>query len=250
MIKLRNTDLESLGLHVSKVSGLWDFPPLKQTGTDWSDADYTEVSTRLIDYQYEARTITLDCFVYGNTWGDVNTKLSNLRAELTDALGYGLRMLLMPAYTLRGHLVQLAKTTVFEPYRYFENRQCVAKFKIVFIEPQPFNVQWTYLFETSGQQALSIVVRKAGTSQSYFASSQRFVTVHLPGSSQSINLEAGVFEWANTISVTAGEPLPIVITGNIDSIQTIEITSNIEPIGLDAAQYFVRDGSITFIPTP
>jgi hypothetical protein len=65
MIQIGGTYLSSIGywLQLKDVTGLFDFPKLKNEGTEWNDRDFNEALGRDIYYQYESRQITLDCFV-------------------------------------------------------------------------------------------------------------------------------------------------------------------------------------------
>jgi len=233
------------GLRVSKVSGLYDFPGIKNEGTDWTDEDYTEVLNRLIDFQYESRKITLECYCYAASWADLD-------AMMLDLIGWldydGLKMLIMTEYSNRGYMVRLNKSTIFNPYRYFEAGQSVAKFTIVFEEPQPFNVQFSFFYpDDKFEQLIEVNVSKTSKSLSLGSTEQQFATVHFMEDSTEVNLEQEDFDYSELYPVVELLPYPLIITGDVDAVEDITIGATVAPIGVAVAELFLRNGTITIL---
>lgn len=238
MIKIGNTDLSTYGLYLHKNghNGLFDFPSLKQEGTDWKDQDYIELSSRNIDYHYNSRTITLDCFVIASSWSDLNTKLNNIRTAL---IFDDLKCLSIPSVTNRGYMVYLSKTTLANPYRYFKNESCIADVKLIFEEPQPFNFQ-VYYNAALGTQAVSITISKGSKTLNTDSDKQRFITVWWNDTKTGVNLEQADFTLTTT--VTSGIK-QLIVTGEIDDIESITIDVNAK--GKTEGAYYLRNGVIS-----
>lgn len=244
MTYLGTYSFENRYVTVSKVSGLWDFPSLKKQGTDWLDSDYIDVLTRNEDFQYESRTITLDCFIVGENWDNLQSRIDLFAAIL---MYDGLRMLHLPNISNRGYMVRLDKSTLFEPITYFSNGQNIASFKLQFEEPQPFNIQFAMAYQYSKfEREINIQISKTSREQSLNSDGQQFITVDFLDNHQEANLEQSDYI-LNTGYPVSTMNYPFVITGEIDSIEDIEISTDVEPIGLATANLFMRNGQITFI---
>ena len=239
MIRLGTTDLTALGLLLKKApEGLWDWPKLKTEGVNWPDSHYTEALSRAIDYQYEARTISLDCYAYAHSWTALKIKIDNLVAALTFD---GLKMLCPTAHSKRGYMVRLVRSTLFKPNRYFVNNTCVAEFTIQFEEPQPFNIQ--FYFEEPTTVTLpefSLSINNMDKSLSIASDGQKFVTFSFMGESQEINIEQDRYRYNGSLTFTGGVPYPVVITGEVDALQSTAITASLTPKGIDLANLFLR----------
>lgn len=243
MVFLGNTSLDNYFITVSGVSGLWDFPKLKNQGIDWLDSDYTDVLNRLQDFQYESRMITLDCFIHGNSWDQLNSRID----AITPFLIYdGLRMLQLTDHSKRGYMVRLVKSTIFEPITYFSNGQSIASFKLQFEEPQPFNVQFAMAYTYSKfEREISISIKKLSKSLNLSSDKQQFITVDFLDTHTEVNLEQADYV-LNTAYPVQTMSYPFIITGEVDAMEDITISTDIEPIGLDTANLFLRNGQITF----
>jgi hypothetical protein len=246
MIKLGDTYLNLLGLKIKQISGLFDFTKLKNEGIEWNDRDFNEALLRNIYYQYESRQITLDCFVAADNWTALQSRLNSISSALKFD---GLRMLKVSGYSNRGYMVRLKKTTVFQPKRYFQARKSVAAFKIVFEEPQPFNVQFSIINLTTSvvKTNTAITISNADKSLSFGSDEQKYITVNFMGVSEEVNLEQENYEFNTLTTFGPGIYEPLVITGEIDNMTNIGITidSSLTLIGTDTADFFLRNGSIT-----
>ena len=244
MVKLGTTDMSALGLRLKEASGLFNFPPPKQKGNDWPDEDYLEALTRNVDWHFGPRTITLDCFVTGDTWADINGALNNI----STAIKYdGLKMLFMEHYSYRGYMVRLAQTTIYKPHFYMVDGINAASFRLVFEEPQPFNFQLVF-YEgqiSGGSLQLDLVIAKLSKDLSLNSDSQQFVTVHTPAASIDVNLEQDDYD--ETLTLTEAEWLQVVITGDIDAIEDITVSAPVEP--REIADYFLRNGTVSYFET-
>jgi hypothetical protein len=244
MIKLGSTFLNTLGLQISKPpSGLFDFPKLKNEGTEWNDRDYNEALGRDIYYQYESRQITLDCFVASDNWASLQNSLNNIAV----ALKYdGLQLLKLTNYSNRGYVVRLKKTTIFQPKRYFEAGKSVASFKIVFEEPQPFNAQFSIVRLNDGATATNAAITISDTLKSFSFGSddQKYITVYFMGNSTVVNLEQEDYVDDGLKVFAPYVPEPVVILGEIDSMTEVRVTVDPELtlIGTDTINYFLRNG--------
>lgn len=243
MIRLGQVNLNELGLRIKSVQGLYDFPSIKNDGNNWVDEDYTEALNRLKDFQYNSKKITLDCFVSGADWSALNTSILAIKAELVSD---SLRMLTMSDYSNLAYMVRLAKTTIFKPHMYFKNGRSMASFKIVFEEPQAFCIKFYWDFsevDAGTSVALSFSVKKTTKSLSLGSLNQKYVTVYFDGLGHSINLEQEDYTFNK--SGIDHILMPCVITGEIDSIEDILVTGSYPAQGVVAADYFLRNGSIT-----
>jgi len=246
MIKLGGTRLDLNGLRIKQVKGLHDFPQLKTDGAVWSDVHYTQPLNRLIDFQYKSRKITLDCFVVASNWSAMQTRLNNIAT----ALVYDdLRMLVLSDYSYRGYMVRLKKSTLMKPARYYQSGKSVAEFKLVFEEPQPFNVQWTFIYPPSKLESLiDFRIIKMTKSLSYGSDEQQYIRVCFNNEITDINLEQEDYVKQTIMPVTGGIPYPVVVLGELDMVQDISIQVNeptgSEVTGLDTAAYYLRNGLI------
>lgn len=230
-------------LIISDIDGLWNFPSLKNEGTEWGDEDYTEALSRNLDFQYESRIITLSCFVYGADWTELKSRINTIISYLKYD---GLRMLVLSDHSNRGYMVRVSKSTIFDPTKYFAAGKCVAEFKIIFEEPQPFNVQFSYIFEAD-QGTINFSISKTSKTHSTASDKQQFITVNWLSLSTDKNLEQEDYIASGMFPFSQGIPYPVVVTGEIDALESISITAATEPVGLGTADYFLRNGSITFI---
>ena len=238
-------DLKNLyGLQVKNVDGIYDWPKLKNAGTDWPDSDYIDILNRFQDFQYESRLITVDCVLIGVSWSDLGSKLTRIRTLLVS--GVGLKMLVLPGWSVRGFMVRLNKSTLMRPRTYFQDGKTAASFSLVFEEPQPFNFQFSFLYETAGLNDISFTISKLSSTHSYKSDEQKFITVNYGYVSDAWNLEEGAYELVGSMNLGANIPYPIIITGNIDSIEDLSISAN-GVVGLDVADFFLRNGSVSLI---
>jgi len=245
MIWFDNFEWEENGLRISDVKGLFDFPELKNHGIDWKDRDYIQPNSRLQDYQYGSRKITLDCFMVKNTWDELQLEIEGMIVFFSTS---GLKMMVLPSFSNRGYMVKLEKSTLFKPNKLFRNGKCVAEFKLQFEEPQPFNVQFSFVYPTTGQVSLDFTIERRFKSLSSGSTDQQFVTINFKGTTTEINLEQADYHFSNVISVVAGVPYPLVITGEIDSMDLIDLTSaGVVPVGIDTANLFIRNGEIRVV---
>jgi hypothetical protein len=151
-------------------------------------------------------------------------------------------------YSNRGYVVRLKKTTIFQPKRYFEDGKSVAAFKIVFEEPQPFNVQFSIvrLGDTTVVTNTAITISNLFKTLSLGSDEQKYITVYFMNGATVVNLEQEDYEDEGLWTFNPYDPHPLVIIGEVDSMTDIVI--NIDPdltvIGEDTADRFLRNGLI------
>lgn len=242
MIRLGLINLDELGLHIKNVDGLFDFPQLKDDGNKWSDRNFVEAKNRLQDYQYKEKKIKLNCYVVADTGAELLSRLANIKAAIS---GDGLRMLVVSDYSNMAYMVRLAKTTILKPHRYFESGRNVATFSLDFIEPAAFAIKFYWDFSAvpaETQVDLNFVLSKASKTQSTDSTKQSFVDIYFNDFAYSTNLEQADYT-INAYNLPH-RLLPIIISGQIDSIENINITSSYPPQGISEADYFLRNGQI------
>lgn len=242
MISLNGVDLGQYGLHVKPngYRGLLDFPTLKNTGNNWIDQDYTEAPQRLIEMQFEPRVITIDCFVVGSRWSDLTSKLTGIKKLLTFN---GLKILRCSDVSERSYVVFLQKSTILNPYKYFKNTKMVAEFKLVFEEPQPFNVQFWW-DATSVSKLVSIIINKSPKANSGESHRQSYINIWRTGGVVTHSLEKSDYELSLILSSGYGV-YPLVITGAIDDIATITVNSQAQ--GVVCSESYLRNGIVTVV---
>jgi hypothetical protein len=240
MISLNGVDFSQYGLFVKRdgYSGLFDLPALKKQGVDWTDQNYTEAPSRLIDMQYGNRLITLDCFITASSWTNLQQKLTGLRSVLTHS---DLKLLQCPGVSNRGYVVFLQKTTIAKPFTYFRGNETVAEFKMVFEEPQPFNFQVRWDAREADKE-VSIAIKKSPRIHTGESHKQSYINVWFNGTVTDHNIEKEDYVFAGTVSA---KNYPMVITGNIDDITLVQL--NEDASGLIEAQNFLRNGTIEVI---
>lgn len=243
MISYGNYNLENMGLRIKSVKGLFDFPQLKSHGVEWDDEDYIQPHNRIIDYQYGPRKITLDCYMKGDSWSQLRSRLYGLKNWITSIPR--LKMLVLTDYSTRGHMCYLQKDTILKPVRYYENGKSVALFKLTFEEPQPFNVQLTFINTLSSLTTATITVMKLSKSLDLGSDKQRYINAYIGSVHRQANLEQENLELSFTFN--PGQPTPFIITGEVDSIERIGLSisgTGIEVYNVDTANYFLRNGIV------
>lgn len=244
---LNGETFASYDVTILNIKGLHDMPAQKKEPNQFPDRDFSDVSTRQIDCQFQSRMINFECLICGTDWTDAKTKIDAFYSFL---FYDGLRMLVCPDRSTRGYMVRVSKTTLFEPFVYFdEDNKCVVKFKIVFEEPQPFNVQFSYFFPLGGHDVhLYFLIRDASVQPSIISTDQKYITVHCFNTSTEVNLQETFFEFEDILGrVGAGFIFPIVITGEIDRITTLEISLDENIDIITTGEKFLRNGTIDIL---
>lgn len=237
-------DLKVYGLSIVDAEGLWDWPKMKVPGTDWKDQNYIEPSDRLIDCQYEARNISFDCIVTGTSW----TNLKNNIHEIDSALHFdGYKMLVCEKYSLRGYIVRLKKMIPVKS-NLFSSGLSVAQFKLVFEEPQPFNIQFTIDQRNTDEEHFPIVhtfsIENSVTGLTA-SNKQLFVKIWTLNAGEEVNLNDDAYEGEVTVT-SAMRVAPVVITGEIDMLDAVTFSSS-ENIIANWTSKFVRNGYFTML---
>lgn len=247
MISYGDTRLDTHGLRIKSVSGLFDWPSLKNDGNDWLDEHYLEALNRFQDFQYEPRKITLKCYVIGTSWANLQSRLNTIASNL---IADGLKMLVVSDYSYRGYMVRLIKNTILAPARYYQSGNCVATFDLVFEEPQPFNIQFTLFYPEAGKPAIEtpiqITIAKTSKTTSNQSDKQQFIAVDFLGERTAVNLEQANYVLNTLYPISAMTPYPFIMTGEIDSIENITVNileDDVVVYGLDTADYFIRNGA-------
>jgi hypothetical protein len=245
MIKLGANTFNDI--KVLSADGLYDWPKIKEEGTDWIGDDFKEASTRVVDYQYRSRIIKLECLVAKDSWSDLQTWISEFSWFLpVDPL----LLLVIPDYSKRGYMVRLKNTTIFEPRISDVNNRTIATFTLIFEEPQPMNIQFSFYSDinVSSPPGATLSIANLSKSASLDSTKQKFITVDTMSMCEEVNLEQEDCSLPLNYFLHAGVPFPVIITGEIDNIEDVNIDvggvggENI--INLESANLFLRNGSI------
>ena len=239
MIKLGTNTYNDI--FVLSVTGLYNFPKLKETGRDWSNENYIQPSSRAIDFQYGTRTIKLECIMSNETFSGLQSRIAFF---INDLKQNDLKMLVVPDYSKRGYMVRLKNTTIFKPYYSTNDSKALAKFSVVFEEPQPLNVQFSFFSENGCIGTCSYGIAYALKSLSFNSLEQRYITICTDAGNIDINLEEENYFTSLSLTLKAGECYPVVVLGCIDRIDNIEASSNssgIVVVGNDSKSLFIRN---------
>lgn len=123
------------GITVLNCSGDLDFLKRKgKTSHDWKDEDGIEAFTQSRDIKFEARTITLNCCLTGNTKADFLSKLSAFKTVLYNNGTHALYRSL----TGKTHNVFFeAGASIDPPAKWVLNGKNTAFFTLKLTEPEP-----------------------------------------------------------------------------------------------------------------
>lgn len=132
--KYNNIDLKTYGVSVSKGRGFLNAPARKKPKT----YEYPDSNGYLPDLSspvYEARTVTLDCFIVAASAAELVSKLKTFSSALL-----GVTSLVPFSVSIDSSEVfsgSVYATDVSDPEKTFVDGKNVATFKVTIVEPEP-----------------------------------------------------------------------------------------------------------------
>jgi len=122
------------GVKVERCSGHLDMPKRKgETEYSWLDENGVEHYTEAADIRWDARDITLHCFIQATSKANFLTQLNSFKAELIQA---GLQTLYIPT-TGTTHSVYFREGFKLEMTSCWNGTYYIGRFILVLREPSP-----------------------------------------------------------------------------------------------------------------
>lgn len=242
MIKINETAVPYLV--VASVQGLHDFTALKTLGQNWPGYDYTEALSTKLYYQYEPRTFSVECFTKAANWAELQSRLN----DISHRFKYDNNQLLtFPGISARGYVARLVKPLQFLPVRIFGSGTSVARYRLTFEEPHPFNVQFAMKFdEPALLEEFTVLISRGAYTAQKFSFRNKMIQVNFRNFWNQYNIEDENLELTFSFSPVAGQIYPFVISGDVDQVTGITISATQQPLFKTSADAFLRSGAITF----
>lgn len=133
------------GIYIEKTVGFYDLPKRKGiTEYSWDDEDGVQAFTDADDINWDARDVTLQCFIKADSRIDFLTKLSAFKTVLINS---GLHTLKLPYGSMVYNIYFKEKSTL-RLLTKWDGNELVGKFYIPLREPTPVIVP-TFVFVTA-----------------------------------------------------------------------------------------------------
>lgn len=196
-------DFADSGVGVTKGTGLLDRPKHKKaTQTDWADMHgyYIDLSKR----KYEARTITLECFIKADGMMDFADKVETFIGKFETAGIHELRITLTdPARPLFYHVYLDEAVSVDKTWN---AGAMVGKFTLKLIEPEPIKAVYSWTGGTN-----TITVRSGNNATAHY-------TVYNSETPEATQIKA---DGSFSMTVDAGVTAYVCVYGDLDEATSI-----------------------------
>lgn len=225
----------SPNIYILNQTGLYDFPKVKNNGTDWNNQPFLKFPTVNRQWQFENKKIRLSCMIMGESFAACQSEyLTTIKSKLQVN---GLLMMTVPFYSNRAFLVELTDNSFVGTN--YANGNCVFRFDLIFNEPQPFNIQFSYTVGAT-PIALDLSIGRSSPILQLASEKQRYCNVWFQGSQTEIHIEAGNYLFSDNLAENTKHHC--IITGDIDSVSYI--SSSVTPDNTTIANYYFRNGTI------
>lgn len=196
-------DFADSGVGVTKGTGLLDRPKHKKaTQTDWADMNgyYIDLSKR----KYEARTITLECFIKADGMMDFADKVETFIGKFETAGLHELRITLTDATRPLFYHVYLDEAVSVD--KTWNDSAMVGKFTLKLIEPEPIKAVYSW---TGGTNVTT--VQSGDNATAHF-------TVRYSDDDTATQIKAN---GSSSKTVDAGVTAYVCVYGDIDEVTSI-----------------------------